>query len=65
MVIATTPFEPSRMIKTFKKAYEDQKESYKNTERRAKRPYVIEKARMAVKAGKVTVIRELSLLALV
>lgn len=28
MIIATIPFEPSRMIKTFMKAYEDQKESY-------------------------------------
>lgn len=70
MIIATLPFKPSRMVKTFRKAYEDQKASYKDNERRAKRsctidPNAIEKARMAIRAGKVTVITEFSLLALV
>lgn len=70
MVIATIPFEPSRMIKTFKKAYEDQKESLKNPEPTVNRsrtiaPNAIEKARMAIRAGKVTILSEFSLLVLV
>lgn len=67
MIICTTPFKPSRMIKAFKKAYNDQKASYykKNFNRDQHvidPPGSLEKAQMAVKAAGVAVVIELGML---